>query len=381
MTMKQIFVYLFLTITCLNNGSLESACTKDERLQFLQAGYSKDQVELFCNEDTRQYQKPTKRKAIRPTKKIDPGVKTKSDIDKKNTKVYFVKVGDTLSKIARREMGTIHAWIQLYRANKHIIKDADKIYVGQRLVIPETSSAILVKPKINNTCKLVTGNNYLPFTDEKLPERGMFTEIVNTIFKNMGKKTEIEFWAWKYGFDATLEGEFDATFPYLKNAERQRIYYYSKPAYKMFILPFVLKDSPIKFKNLDDLKGLNVCRPEGYYTHDLKPLIDIDAINLKRPKELDTCLEMLVKKEVDVVPVNEFSGKGAVHRLKMDDKIKALENHVSIETLHVIFPKNNPDSRMLQYDFDQELTKLENSGKLKEIQSRHLKDFFDNLYK
>jgi len=372
--MKKILIYCFLfTIACLNNGIIECTCTKDERLQFIRAGYSKVEIESICNENnanTHEYQ---------PTRVKTNQLGKKNTTDTKIAKIYVVKSGDTLSKIARRELGNIHAWIQIYRENKHILKDADRIYTGQRLRIPKFTSH--VKSKIDKTCKLVTGNNYLPFTDEKLPERGMFTEIVNKIFLNMNKKTDIEFWSWKYGFDATLEGEFDATFPYLKNEERLKTFYYSKPVYKMFILPFVLKDNPIKYKKLNDLKGLSVCRPEGYYTHDLKPLIDNDAIVLKRPKELDTCFHMLLQKEVDVVPVNEFTGKGAVHRLKLDNRIKALENYVSIETLHVIFPKNNSDSRMLQHDFDQELMKLENSGRLKQLKSRHLKHFFDTLYK
>jgi len=373
--MKKKLIYFFLfSIICLNNELIECTCTKDERLQFIKAGYSKDEIESICIENN------TKAQQYQTTRNQANQLRTKKTIGTKESKEYIVKKGDTLSKIARRELGNIDAWIQLYRVNKHIIKDADRIYTGQRLIIPGFVNHS--KSKIDKkTFKLVTGNNYLPFTDENLPERGMFTEIVNKIFQKMNKKTVVEFWAWKYGFDATLEGEFEATFPYLKNEERQKKFYYSMPVYEMFILPFVLKDNPIKFKKLDDLKGLSVCRPEGYYTHDLKPLLDINAINLKRPKELDTCFHMLMQKEVDVVPVNEFTGKGAVHKLKLDSKIKALDNYVSIETLHVIFPKNNSDSRMLQYNFDQELMELKNSGRLKQIKSRHLKHFFDTLYK
>lgn len=51
---------------------------------------------------------------------------------------YIVKKGDTLSKIAQREMGSQSLWRKLYEANKKTIgPDSDKIKVGQKLVIPK----------------------------------------------------------------------------------------------------------------------------------------------------------------------------------------------------------------------------------------------------
>jgi len=52
------------------------------------------------------------------------------------TKVYEVKSGDSLSKIAKREYGDANAWNRIFEANKDILKDPDKIYPGQKLKIP-----------------------------------------------------------------------------------------------------------------------------------------------------------------------------------------------------------------------------------------------------
>jgi nucleoid-associated protein YgaU len=52
------------------------------------------------------------------------------------TKVYEVKSGDSLSKIAKREYGDANAWKAIFEANKDILKDPDKIYPGQKLKIP-----------------------------------------------------------------------------------------------------------------------------------------------------------------------------------------------------------------------------------------------------
>lgn len=51
-------------------------------------------------------------------------------------KFYTIVSGDTLSKIAKRELGNANAWQKIFDANKDIIKDANKIYPGQKIKIP-----------------------------------------------------------------------------------------------------------------------------------------------------------------------------------------------------------------------------------------------------
>jgi len=51
-------------------------------------------------------------------------------------KIYTIVSGDTLSKIAKRELGNANAWRKIFDANKDVIKDPDKIYPGQKIKIP-----------------------------------------------------------------------------------------------------------------------------------------------------------------------------------------------------------------------------------------------------
>lgn len=51
-------------------------------------------------------------------------------------KLYTIVAGDTLSKIAKRELGNANAWQKIFDANKDIIKDANKIFPGQKIKIP-----------------------------------------------------------------------------------------------------------------------------------------------------------------------------------------------------------------------------------------------------
>ncbi len=40
---------------------------------------------------------------------------------------------------------------------------------------------------------IVTGNKFAPFTDEKLPNGGLATEIIKTTFNELGHETKIKF--------------------------------------------------------------------------------------------------------------------------------------------------------------------------------------------
>jgi nucleoid-associated protein YgaU len=51
-------------------------------------------------------------------------------------KIYEVKAGDSLSKIAKREYGDANEWKRIFEANKDTLKDPNKIFPGQKLKIP-----------------------------------------------------------------------------------------------------------------------------------------------------------------------------------------------------------------------------------------------------
>jgi nucleoid-associated protein YgaU len=55
-------------------------------------------------------------------------------------KLHVVRPGESLSIIARSELGDVALWPVLYRANRDRIKDPTRIYPGQELTIPEPGS-------------------------------------------------------------------------------------------------------------------------------------------------------------------------------------------------------------------------------------------------
>jgi len=54
---------------------------------------------------------------------------------------YEVKSGDTLSKISKHFYGDANKYNKIFEANKPMLKDADHIYPGQKLRIPDAVHA------------------------------------------------------------------------------------------------------------------------------------------------------------------------------------------------------------------------------------------------
>lgn len=50
---------------------------------------------------------------------------------------YVIQPGDTLSKLAKRYYGDAMQYPKIFEANREIIDDADKIFVGQKIRIPK----------------------------------------------------------------------------------------------------------------------------------------------------------------------------------------------------------------------------------------------------
>jgi len=62
------------------------------------------------------------------------------------TRTYTVKEGDSLSKIAQQVYKESAAWPVLYYANRHEIKSANEIQVGQKLNVPAKPAKIPAAP-------------------------------------------------------------------------------------------------------------------------------------------------------------------------------------------------------------------------------------------
>lgn len=57
--------------------------------------------------------------------------------EKDETEFYVIQAGDTLGKIAKRVYGDAMQYPKIFEANREVIDDPDKIFVGQKIRLPK----------------------------------------------------------------------------------------------------------------------------------------------------------------------------------------------------------------------------------------------------
>lgn len=108
---------------------------------------------------------------------------------------YIVKSGDTLSRIAKRELGSYNRWHEIYQANKDKIKNPDELQVGMVLTIPGTEAVTegkaadyqtdqyikSIQSQFNETLKTVLGKTEVELTinDPSTGERAVRSAETN----------------------------------------------------------------------------------------------------------------------------------------------------------------------------------------------------------
>jgi len=319
--------------------------------------------------------------------------------------VYTVKPGDSLSRIADRLYQNSKMWSTIHQNNlEKIGSNPSLIKVGQRLrltcinglptglpggtdvaVATTASAPVMVAPGTAATAtkiNLLTADDYKPFTDRSLPGGGLVTEVVQ---KAMEAANPPEGFAihWVNDWSAHLEpllsnALLDMGFPWLQpdcaadpSQYRCENFYFSDPMFEMLIMLFTNKDNPIAFNSDDDIIGKTLCRPKGYYTHDLdkngRNWIREGKITLETPTTVADCFDLLMAGKVDAVALNEFTGRAAIKEAGIEDRVEVAAKPLSIEGLYVVVHKTHPRAQELLELINQGLRAIKDNGEYQRI--------------
>lgn len=314
--------------------------------------------------------------------------------------IHTVKEDETIIDIAEQYYGDGKKWSAIYYTNQQELDhDPTNIEQGIDLKVPclTTSAETTKEPALRQEdadLKLLTGGDYSPFTDKDLPGSGLITELVNASFE-VGPSpvpfslTWVDDWS-QHLFPLLDEKQYDVGFPWLQpdcgsnpDSDRCKKFHFSKPLFEMLVFLFVREDNPIEFETDADVKGVTLCRPQGYYTHDLdrqnRRWLSEGTITLQQPATLADCFNDLAAGRVDAVAVNEFTGRAKLTELGLQDQIVALERPLSIEGLHVLISKTHPRGTTFLYRFNAGLEKLKQSDRYNRIVERHLSAYWERI--
>lgn len=314
---------------------------------------------------------------------------------------YSSQSGDTFFSIAEQHYGSYEQWSLIYYANQGVgVTGPLTIPAGTELFIPclEQKAEPDATPLLQADAELrfLTGSNYAPFTDKDWPGQGLITELVNAIMEETPNPVPyaVEWnddWS-QHLFPLLGETKFDMGFPWLKPDcaadpanERCASFFFSDPLFEMPIQLFVKADADFPFASDADVEGKTLCRPKGYYTHDLdangRNWLKDGKITLVTPDTPDECFQMVVDGTVDAVPENLFLGADKIADMGLRGQVKPLERPLSTETLHIIVSKKHWRATTFLYRVNAGLAAVKAKGRYDEIVKRHLSVFMEGLQK
>ncbi|WP_050603906.1 transporter substrate-binding domain-containing protein [Ruegeria sp. 6PALISEP08] len=243
---------------------------------------------------------------------------------------------------------------------------------------------------------LITGSNYAPFTDESLPNRGLYTHLVETaMFRAAPEQAyKIQFVNdWSSHLDLLMPTlAFDGTFPWsrpnceeaaaLSESDRNRCetYNFSNPFYEVVDTFFAREGSGYEQTlTYADFAGTTICRPEGWsLSHmDVVNLYE-PVIKLLRPTSPDDCFHALMEGTVDIVAIEAHLAAEAIDRLGYQHRIIENPNLAAIKSLNVMTHKDNPDGEAILETLNQGLAIMQQSGEWRDIVSTALRHQMEN---
>ena len=347
---------------------------------------------------------------------------------------YTIVQGDTLSIIARR-LGTPSAFRSLYNANRDVLVSPDVVEIGQVIRIPcrdgslpaaaasnpalPDIQAATVRPVIeppqtpvaprrtivtraaparvpDRPIRFLTGSGYAPFTDEDLPEGGLFTEIVKRSMELGDPEAEFRV-IFVNDWDAHLEDllplrAFDMGFPWFlpdcskidllspPNAMRCTDYAASRPFYDAAIAYYSLNSGRYaNARTYQEIHGARLCRPEGWFSFDLEGLGLIEpVITLVVAPDQAGCWKMLRTGQVDIVTYDALPAEEEISELGIAGEVKELDALTTNETLHVFVPKDHPNRDVFLATLNSGFEKLLQSGEWFQIVQRQISETFSN---
>jgi len=243
------------------------------------------------------------------------------------------------------------------------------------LTLAATMALLAGGPVQAETIKLVTGNDYKPFTDESLPQGGMVTDLVRQAYEQAGYDVSFKFIPWKRAERAVLKGDAVATFPYVKTADRLKKYAYSEAVFVSNVVPIVKAADAGLITSYDDMKGKRSCYPLGWKLgiDKLDNMLDSDQIDTNRPREMASCYKMLEKGRIDFIPAEKATAMlDAEEALGTLDKIHFEEFILGSTPLHLIFDKGGETTQQEVDTFNKALQGIKDNGTYDKIVDEHM---------
>jgi polar amino acid transport system substrate-binding protein len=235
---------------------------------------------------------------------------------------------------------------------------------GLALVAVATGMPIGATGAMAEQLTLVTGEDYPPYVYARAAGGGLAVLLVQQVAMRMGDTAEVETAPWRRGYEETLRGRFDATFPYVRTPERERDFLYSDALFHVRQSVFMPTSRRFAYRGHADLKGRRVCTPLGYAPAPvIQALIDSGEAERVVAPSAATCPGLLAADRADYFIQDLRIGQALVGKAGLAHEIVAVSDPpFGVTDIHFIVPRARADAAGLIARFNAALAQVRTSG-------------------
>lgn len=211
----------------------------------------------------------------------------------------------------------------------------------------------------------ISNGEWPPFMGEKIPHHGFVSRIVSEAFRLEGVEVEYEFYPWARAYHLARNGAVEASIGWYRTAEREQEFLFSEPVFVESQVFFFLKDKPLQWSRLEDLRGQSIGATLGYtYGKEFEQLENSKLLDVQRTGSDFQNLQKLLAGRVQAVVLSRAVGIRLVQTLRSEQaqRIAFDSRPINSGPLHVIFPKSAARSAEWLIQFNRGLKKLKATG-------------------
>ena len=218
---------------------------------------------------------------------------------------------------------------------------------------------------------VIGSGDWPPYMNEKDKNQGIAIQIIKESFARQGIEAKFVFLPWARSFEDAKNGKIDASGVWLKNAEREKDFYYSDAVINEQHGLFYLKEIKFNWNQVSDLKKYIFGGLENFsYGLDIDQAIVKGDIKIERVKDDNTNFKKILAKRIGLYPQEINVGKHILNRDFKKDEVKAIVSHpklINVNPSYLIFSKKNKNSLILVRRFNLGLKDLIVSGRYNKI--------------
>lgn len=219
-----------------------------------------------------------------------------------------------------------------------------------------------VKPSVEPL--VIISGEWPPYVGEKLTNHGIIGELVSAVLQDMDARVSYKWLPWIRGEQLVEKGDYIATFPYAKTAQRNPRFHFSDPLfYTQTVFFYHTKHNPaLRFERWSDLQSLRIGGVRGY---GYVPSIQKKGLSLHLVNDARQLVKMLLRNRVDIIAINMRAGWQMIdqHFSESYSDFATLAKKVNERhSIHLMVSKKYPQSASFLVRFNRSLKELKESG-------------------